>query len=218
MRIVDLTRPIKSLNTPMFPGYPQPLRTVLTTIEEHGYRSHVWTLVEHTSTHVDAPAHFVSGGTTIDEMPLETFVGWGTAIDMSFKEPESLITRRELEERIEELRRRGIDVGEGWVLIIHTGYGDKAGTPEWFRHPGLSEDACRYLLELGIKAVGVDAPSPDRDPFPAHRLLLPRGVAIYENLANTDKIVGTKFLFVGAPLKLERGTASPVRALAIYLE
>ncbi|MCD6324423.1 MAG: hypothetical protein J7L55_04885, partial [Desulfurococcales archaeon] len=71
---------------------------------------------------------------------------------------------------------------------------------------------------LGIKGVGLDSPSPDRHPYPAHRVLLPSGVAIFENLMNVDKVVGKKFLFIGLPLKLVGATASPIRAVAVIME
>ena len=213
--VVDLSVPIASLETPVFPGYPQPLRTTFTTIDRHGYNSNVWIFVEHTATHVDAPAHFIEGAPTIDKMPLDKYVGWATVLDFSNVEPEHVISRDEVESRLKALP---FQVAPGWILLFYTGYTDKAGTDEWLRHPGLGEDACKYIADLGVKAIGVDAPSPDRAPFPAHKILLPRGVAIFENLSNLNKLVGMRFLFVGLPLKLVEGTASPVRAAAIILK
>lgn len=214
-KVIDLSMPIESLNTPVFPGYPQPLKATFTTKATHGYNSNIWIFVEHTSTHVDAPHHFIDEGPTIDKVPPETYVGWATVLDFSKVPPEYEISREELESKIKELP---FEVGKGWVLLLYTGYSAKAGTPEWYKYPALSEGACRYLVELGIKALGVDAPSPDRAPFPAHNILLPKGIAIYENLTNLDKLVGKKFLFVGLPLKLVGATATPVRAVAIILE
>jgi arylformamidase len=101
------------------------------------------------------------------------------------------------------------------VLFFFTGYTDKSRTDAWLKHPRLSEDACKYIVELGVNAIGFDAPGPDAAPFPAHKTLLPKGIAIYENLANLDKVIGKEFLFVGAPLRLTGGSASPVRAVAL---
>ncbi len=214
MKVIDLSMPIESLKTPMFPTYPKPLKTIFSTIETHGFNSNVWIFVEHTSTHVDAPIHFIKDGDTIDKIPVDTYVGWATVLDFSNVPPKHEISSEELEERIRSLPFR---VEKGWILLLYTGYSYKAGTDEWYNHPGLSEDACRYLLKLGVKAIGIDAPSPDHEPFPAHRILLPRGVAIYENLINLDKLINKKFLFIGLPLKLVEGTASPVRAVAVLM-
>lgn len=60
-------------------------------------------------------------------------------------------------------------------MLFYTGYDSKAGSEEWFNHPGLEESSAGYLAELGVNAVGIDAPSIDHEPFPGHRILLPRG-------------------------------------------
>lgn len=212
--VLDLTMPIKSLNTPMFPGYPQPLKATFTTIKKHGYNSNVWFFIEHTSTHVDAPKHFVEGGNPINEMPVNTYIGWSTVLDFSQVEPNHTITKEELKNKLNELPFK---VDKEWILLIYTGYSDKAGTSEWFDHPGLSKEACEYLINIGIKGIGLDAPSPDHEPFPAHNILLPEGKAIFENLVNLEGLIGKKFIFVGLPLKLVDGTASPIRAIALVL-
>lgn len=215
MKVIDLTMPIRSLETPTFPGHPQPLKASVTTLEKDGYNVNLWVIDEHTATHVDAPIHFVAGGKAVHEVSLDTYVGWATVIDLSNLPPKHVISREELSSL---LRDWGIIASETPILLLHTGYSSKAGTPQWFNHPVLSEDACKLIVESGFRAIGVDAPSPDRDPFPAHKTLLPSNVAIFENLVNLEALTGKKFLFVAAPLKLVGGTGSPVRALAIIME
>ena len=53
---------------------------------------------------------------------------------------------------------------------------------------------------------------------PAHRILLPKGIVNYENLANLDKLLHRDFIFVGVPLNLVGSTGSPIRAIAMILE
>jgi len=60
----------------------------------------VWTFVEHTATHVDAPYHFVEEGPTIDEMPVDTYIGWATVIDFSSLPPEHIISKEEIEKKV----------------------------------------------------------------------------------------------------------------------
>lgn len=212
MKIIDLSMEIKT-GSPVFPGYPIPVVHTWTSIKEHGFYSNILIFVEHTGTHVDSPAHFVEGAPTIDEIPIERFIGRGIVVDFSHLPPKALITRDELEKAF-----KGLNIGKGWIVLIRTGYDKKAGTQEWFNHPGLSKDAAEYLAELNVNAVGIDAPSIDHDPFPAHRTLLPRGIVIYENLTNLDKLIGRKFMFYGVPLKIFKGSASPVRAFAVVEE
>ena len=108
------------------------------------------------------------------------------------------------------------------VYVWVTGYASsmtKAGTPEWFNHPGLDESGAKYLAEKNINAVGIDAPSIDQAPFPGHKTLLPKGIVIYENLTNLKELLGKPgFQFIGIPLKIINGSASPVRAIAIIEE
>ncbi len=136
-------------------------------------------------------------------------------MDASKLERRGTITRALIEE---QLGRLNVKPGPGWIILFHTGYDRLAGRPEWFNHPGLGEDAARYLVELGVNAVGIDAPSIDHEPFPAHRILLSNSIPIYENLTNLDKLVGRVFQFIAFPLKIVRGSASPVRAVAVLEE
>jgi arylformamidase len=206
---------MKSLDTPVYPGYPQPLKSSFTTIRDNGYASSIWMFAEHSSTHVDSPAHFVEGAMSIDKVPINRYVGQGLVLDFTKRPSRYSITKNDVET---EIANAGKKVGPGWVLLFHTGYSDKSRTKEWLDHPDLSEEASRYVAELGVNAVGFDAPGPDHEPFSAHKTLLPKTIGIYENLANLDKVLGKDFLFVGAPLMLVGGSASPVRALAIIFD
>jgi arylformamidase len=212
--VVDLSVPMTSLDTPVYPGYPQPLKAIFTTIRENGYASFIWTFVEHSATHVDSPGHFVEGAPTIDKVPIKKYVAKGVVLDFTREEPKYSITRADISSRLERSHKQ---VGPGWMLFFHTGYTAKSKTTEWLNHPQLTEDACKYIVELGVEAVGFDAPGPDYAPFLAHKTLLPRTISIYENLTNLDKLSNKDFLFVGAPIALAGGSAAPVRAVALIL-
>ncbi|MDG6906759.1 MAG: cyclase family protein [Nitrososphaerota archaeon] len=201
-----------SLDTPVFPGYPQPLRSTFTTVRDNGYASFIWTFAEHSSTHVDSPAHFIEGAYTIDKVPINRYVGKGIVLDFTKVPPRYSITKEDISSRIEKSGRK---VGRGWMLLFHTGYTEKSRTNEWMNHPELSDEACKYIVSLEVNAVGFDAPSPDHEPFPAHKILLPKVISVYENLTNLDKLLNKDFLFVGAPLALTGGSACPVRAVAL---
>ena len=214
-RVIDLTMEFRT-GLPVFPGYPVPIVHRWTSIEEHGYYSNLLMFVEHTGTHVDAPAHFIRDAPTIDRVPIERFMGRGVVIDVSDLEPRAAITANIIEQRLREL---GVEIGPGWIVLFYTGYDAKAGTPEWFNHPGLDESGAKFLAEKNVNAVGIDAPSIDHEPFPGHNTLLPKGIVIYENLTNLRELVKKPgFQFIGIPLKILNGSASPVRAIAIIEE
>jgi arylformamidase len=212
--VVDLSVPMTSLDTPVYPGYPQPLRAIFTTVRDNGYASFIWSFAEHSATHVDSPAHFAEGAPTIDKVPIKKYVAKGVVLDFTREAPKHSITRGDIASRLE---KAGQKVGPGWMLFFHSGYTAKSRTSEWLNHPQLSEDACKYIVELGVEAVGFDAPGPDFSPFPAHKTLLPKMISIYENLDNLDKLLNKEFLFVGAPIALTGGSAAPVRAVALIL-
>ncbi len=214
MKIIDLTMELRT-GTPVYPSYPIPIVHRWTSIREHGFYSNILVIVEHTGTHVDAPAHFIEGGTTIDKLPLERFIGKAFVVDVSDLPPRSEIPAERVAETAEKL---GVKLDTETIVLFHTGYDRKAGTQEWFNHPGLGEEAAKLLADRSVKAVGIDAPSIDHEPYPAHRILLSKQIPIYENLTNLDKLVGKVFRFIAIPLKIVQGSASPVRAVAIVEE
>ena len=212
--IVDLSVPMKSQDTAVFPGYPMPFKSTMTTLKDTGWLSYLWVFVEHSGTHVDAPIHVMDGGTPVDRVPLGTYIAQGVVLDLTSKKPKSVITDADI---TDGLKRGGLTgkVGQGWILLLHTGWTAKAGTPQWLEYPELSVPACEAIVKLGVNAVGLDSPSPDYAPLPSHKVLLAKGIGIFENLTNLDKVSGKDFIFVGAPLPLVDGSASPVRAFAL---
>jgi len=212
--IIDLSMGLKSLDTPVFPGAPQPLRATIQTAKDDGYLSYLWAFSEHTATHVDAPAHMVEGGGTIDAIPLRRFAGNGLVLDFSNRPKRHPISGDEIEDALVAVGLKHLN-GRGWILLFHTGYTAKSRTPGWLDYPDLTKEACDLIIEKGFEAVGLDSPSPDRPPFLAHKTLLPKNVVIFENLANLELVMGKKFLFVGVPLALVGGSAGPCRAIAL---
>jgi kynurenine formamidase len=81
-------------------------------------------------------------------------------------------------------------------------------------------EAVRELAARGVKAIGGDIPSADSPRqiaggAPAHKAALEAGLPIFEALVNLDRVAGTRFWFLGLPLRIRGGEASPIRALAI---
>jgi len=188
--IVDLTLEL-SEETPVYPGDPRVEVRKWTAIEKDGYYMNALFLGEHSGTHVDAPAHFIPGGKTIDQIPLERFIGRGVVIDVS-----SLDRSIKAEDITKSAE----------VVLFYTGG----------REVYLSEEGAKYLVELGVKGVGIDAPS--IGDFNTHRVLLSNGIVIFENLINLQRLIEKEFTFFGAPLKIKNGSGSPIRAFAIIKE
>ncbi len=186
--IIDLSLPIGE-DTPTYPGDPDISIRLWAVIDRDGYYMNVLKIGEHSGSHVDAPAHLLPDGKTVDEMPLESFMGEGVIVDLRGGEGEVLL--EELPET--ELRGR--------IVLLLTG--GRVVSPE----------VAQFLVDEGVRAVGTDGMSIGNEIV--HRILLEREVPIFENLINLELLVGREFTFVGFPLKIEGGSGSPVRAVAL---
>ncbi len=189
--IVDLSVPI-SEETPVYPDDPPVGIKLWAVIDRDGYYMNVLKMGEHTGTHVDAPAHFIPGGKTIDEMPLERFAGEGLLVD---------VRKGEGKVRLDEIPDEGYF---GRIILFLTGGRE------------LSPEVALFLVAEGAKAVGTDAMSIGDDAV--HRILLSEEVPVFENLTNLEALVGRSFTFLAFPLKIEGGSGSPVRAVAFLQE
>ncbi|MGB3634515.1 MAG: cyclase family protein [Rubrobacteraceae bacterium] len=228
-RLIDLTQEIYQ-GMYVYPGH---LKTVVWDHHLHSeteknfeggfsYRSKGLLMSDHGPTHVDALHHLdpSEAAPSIDEMDLNLFYGDATCIDLSHVEPRNYISDTDLDEAVE---KAGVVVGEGDVLLLYTGtYTRLYGTEDYLsQYPGLDEEGSNWIFEKGVKIFGVDSPSPDNPAsrtYPCHMMCRERGITHYENLANLDQLVGKRFTFAGFPLRIRRGTGSPVRAVAVLDE
>jgi arylformamidase len=156
MKIYDLSQPLNQ-EAPFWPFYPPFEVKYIKRKAEHGVNAQYIMTSNHMGTHLDAPRHFVTGGRTIDEVPIEWCYGPGVIVDLS--------------DMLDEL-----DVREGDILFIHTGwakyaqFGSQPDEEKYIhRHPGPHFSICDWLLSKKIKIWGVDMISTD------HPMNLPIG-------------------------------------------
>jgi arylformamidase len=213
LEFIDLSYPL-SPETPIFPGAPPVELDVLERTEDapaKGRRSLNVTrlsMMVHTGTHMDAPFHFFGSGRSIDVIPLEQCVGPALLISLPGLGPGQeidLTNLPNLKEKLHRVRK----------VVLNTGWARQWGTPGYFTdHPRISGQSAEFLRECGVHLVGVDMPSVDRPPFPAHLALLGGGIVIVENLTNLQAIGEETFQLSVVPLKLSGRDGSPVRAVA----
>jgi kynurenine formamidase len=189
----------------------------------------------HTGTHLDAPYHFGTKcqgkrAKTIEEIPLEWCYSDGVLLDLSAKSGPTAISARDIEDALERIdyKIKPLD-----IVLIRTGADKYWGKKEYFyKFSGISEEATGYLVEKGVKIIGIDALGFDR-PFasmiedyfrtkdnkhlwPAHLYGRKREYCHIERLANLDKIpMAHGFKVACFPIKIKRVGASWVRAVAI---
>lgn len=215
MRVVDLSQEIHS-DLKVFPSYPQPRILAWNKRQVTGFESEVIFMAAHTGTHVDAPYHFDPNGLKVNQLPLDWLLSQAVLIDLGPVEAKRKITVSDLS-RV--LRDTNTKIEPNDVVIVKTGWSLHAEEDRYVTdYPGLTVDAAQFLLDSGMKALGVDSPDPDHPEisgFPVHNLLLPKGVLIIENLSNLDQIDRRRFKFMALPLKLRAATGSPIRAVAV---
>lgn len=210
-RIVDLSHPLDEA-IPIYPGDPPFRSERAVRLEEMGYNVHRICMGSHAGTHIDAPAHFVAGGATVDALPPEAFVLVGTVLDLRGKGPREAVTAADLEPFAQRLE--GVQ-----FPLLYFGWDRHWRDPERMQaHPFLSGEAARWLADRGVRGVGTDGMSVDEtggEACPAHEELMGRGLLIAENLANLGSIRTERPLLFLLPLPLVGSDASPVRAVAL---
>ncbi len=200
MSYLDLTLPINA-TMPVDPADPPPNIQAVAQVEQDGYTLHTVTLGTHTGTHMDAPIHMIVGGKTLDQFPVDAFVGRGRLIVL-------------IDKTYDIGQVRAADIQAGDVVLFRTGMSDLSGEPSYFSdYPAISEEIAQFLVEKRVKMVGVDACGPDHDPFPVHKILLGADVLILENLTNLKTLEGKDFTVFALPLALEDDGA-PARVIA----
>ena len=168
-------------------------------------------LGSHTGTHIDAAGHFVRGGRTIDEYPLERFV-LPTVI--------ASVTAGAREEIGEDALARALGgAPTGGALLLATGWDRHWGDAAMLDHPWLGADGCRRIVAAGVGLLGIDALSVDDSTTGtthAHEILLGADVLIVENLTNLTQLAsvaaGRALRCAFVPLRLAGGDGSPIRA------
>ncbi len=216
-KIVDLSIPIRN-GMPYYPGDPKPKITPKITVEQDGCQVMELQIGTHTGTHIDAPCHFLPGGSTVDQIPLEKCTGTALVIPLKGLEPYHAITPEDIEPYRPLLAKYQI-------VLFHTGWTAKFGTEEFFRHPYLTTELAELFAASPIKAIGVDMLNVDRtnqdgslynaDACKVHDILLKKEIIIIENLTNLDQVDFEEPFCIFYPLKIEGADGSPVRAAAI---
>ncbi len=186
----------------------------------------------HSVTHVDAPYHYNSviegrPAQTIDELPLDWFFAPGVVVDATGREDGDAVTREQMEEG---LARAGHDLQPRDIVLVRTGTDRLYGQPDYMHHgPGVSAEATRWLVDQGVRVMGIDAwgwDAPLRlqaelarergEPgivWAAHQI--DRAYSQIERLTNLGALPPTGFTVACFPLKLERASAAPARVVAI---
>lgn len=241
IKVVDLTHTL----SPDFPaialppeyGQCQPFRVEEVSRYDDRGPSWYWnnfSCGEHTGTHFDAPAHWVSGralpNNTTDTIPVDNFVGPACVIDCIAEadaDPNFLLTV----DFIKQWEAIHGQIPPGSWILMHTGWSKRADDPAAFQNydeegqhtPGPSADCVRFLVDerkilgFGTETIGTDTGQAAylRPPYPCHSFVHGANRYGLQCLANLEQLPPTGAVIICPPLKIERGSGSPTRVIAL---
>ena len=225
-RVVDLTH-VMHEEMPFWPG------TGTFEIErladyDKGYRMHRFSMWENNGTHIDAPAHFIEGGSSINDLGLNDLVVPVVVINVQDKVGPAPDYQLSVEDVLSWEERNG-RIMPGSLAVMNTGWHKKFHDAQAYvnqdeagvlHFPGFSAAAAELLLERDVAGIGIDTLSldPGNDlSFPVHRIMLGAGKFQVENMNNLDALPARGAVAVIGVLPVKDGSQAQARIIA-FLE
>ena len=225
-RVLDLSYAINDKLVP-WPGDEQFFEAkVNATIEKNGYFTRSFWMLEHYGTHLDAPAHFPPGKTTVDQIPVKQLFGPAVVIDVRVESNNDADYQLPAT-RIEDWEKKHERIPEGAIVLLRTGWASRWPDVERYRNqdakgkmhfPGFSVEAAKLLISRRVSGLGCDTLSIDYGAsadFAVHHLALGAGLYHLENLADMSEVPEASAVLIVAPIKLEGGSGGAVRVFAL---
>ena len=197
MKIYDISQEVLSCS--VYPGDPAPRRTILQSMEQGElYNLSAFQMCAHNGTHVDAPAHFLKDGKTVDSIPLYSLVGMAYVArhDGVLSAEDAIAILEKAQEADGEAARR--------ILL--------KGSAE------VSAAAAEIFARSDVLLVGNESQSvgPENAPMAVHKILLSRDIVLLEGI-RLSRVPEGVYLLSAAPLNIAGAEGSPCRALLIAM-
>ncbi|MFB0836316.1 cyclase family protein [Arthrobacter halodurans] len=208
--LADLSHRIET-GMPVFPGDPEVSVSPALEIERDVVAVSHLALGSHTGTHVDAPAHTVPGGRTMDRVGLDELVGPALVLHVPGLAAGERIGAGEVEGQVPERVPA--------IVVVATGWDRHFGADEYLRHPYLDAGLAAELVRRGMRVLAVDTLNPDPTlqegafRLPVHEAVLGADGLIVENLTGAAALPARAHLGF-FPLRLGAVDGAPVRAVA----
>lgn len=193
MKLIDISQEVLSCN--VFPGDESPKGELVRSMAEGElYNLSMLSMCAHNGTHVDAPFHFLNDGKTVDQMPLEAFVG-----DCFVARHEGEVTAADAREILKNAQAAGaceriLIAGKATVTL----------------------EAAEVFAEAGIKLLGNESQTvgPENAPMAVHKVLLAKEIVLLEGIVLAEVSEG-KYFLSAAPLNFAGFDGAPCRAYLI---
>ena len=198
MKVFDISQEVLSCR--VYPGDPAPQREILQSMESGGlYNLSSFQMCVHNGTHVDAPAHFISDGKTVEAVALESFVGMAYVA-----EHEGVVTAADAATILQKARSADLEAA-GRILIKGNAV--------------VSQDAAEVFAGAELRLLGNESQSVGSEdaPMAVHKTLLGKGSVLLEGIRLSEVTEGV-YLLNAAPLNIAGAEGSPCRAVLIRLD
>ena len=195
MKVYDISQEV--LSCKVFPGDPAPKATVIMSMKDgDACNLSTFYMCSHNGTHIDAPAHFYIDGKTVDQIPIDAFVGF-----CFVARHEGILSANDAE----QIMKKATNVDAADRILI-------AGKAT------VTEDAANVFAKSKIKLIGNESQTvgPEDAPARTHEILLEREIILLEGI-RLDGIEEGKYLLSAAPLNLGGLEGSPCRAILIKM-
>jgi arylformamidase len=203
MKIYDITLPVSD-SLPVYPGDP-PVRVEPVMRVELGEEANVSaiSMSSHSGTHIDVPRHCFEDGLSVDLLPLEVLIGKAVVVELTGVKAIGREQLKRLPVKGEErvlLKTDSSSLGLSRLQTVDSAY--------------LTEDGAQFLLEAGVRLVGIDGLSIEHfsGKGKVHRLLLRNDVLVVEGL-KLDEVAPGEYELICLPMKISDGDGAPVRAV-----
>lgn len=241
VRVVDLTQTLSpsfpTLQLPPQFGQVQPFHIERISKYDDNGPGWYWnnfSCGEHTGTHFDAPAHWISGRdcpkNCVDAIDPENFIAPAVVVDASAEvagNDDWLLTV----DFLEDWEQRHGRIPDGAWVLFRTDWSNRANDPEAFLNmredgahtPGPTQEAVEWMIHqrhvhgFGVETINTDAGQSHAWPiaYPCHTLMHGANRYGLQCLKNLNQLPAQGALILSAPLKIEHGSGSPLRVLAL---
>jgi kynurenine formamidase len=239
VRVVDLGATLNEQSLllqlpPPFANTPGIKKFAISEFDDKGpgWAWYWYEIGEHAGTHFDAPSHWITGRDlpSLEKLDPSTLIGPAVVVDITGEAAANRDFTVSKETLLAWEAEHGRIPDQAWVLI-RSGWAAKAGDAEAYfdvddqgsHWPGVGASGATFLTEernilgVGVETIGTDAGQAFREepPFPNHAIMHGAGKYGLPGLVNLDQLPPTGAILAVSPMKVEGGTGSPVRPLAL---
>jgi len=181
-------------------------------LENQWYIMHEISMVNHLGTHIETPYHLFKDRKDLGSIAVEHYCGPGILVNHKALPAKSAITK----EQVSRAAEKAGGIKKGDIAFFNLGYSGAYGTDAYSNSPWFSNEAIRWIVDQGVKVMGVDAGGveiPGSEEHVNHAALFTKDVLLIENLANLDSVPVNRFTVYAFPLLIKGMDSFPLRVV-----